>query len=86
MKNKLQKPTLRERLRCHGGDRYEAKENTLFFEDFQSVSAFPRLCLQTPGTSCRLSRRPAQWLELSLQPAEQTSGHTSPIHPLQFHC
>lgn len=82
MKNKLQKPTLRERLCCHGGDRYEGKENTLFFEDFQSASASPRLCLRTPRISCRLSRRPAQWLELSLQPAEQTFGHISPIYPL----
>lgn len=40
-----------------------------FSAGFRSVSWFPRLCLQTPGTSCRPSRKPDRLWELSPLPA-----------------
>lgn len=40
---------------------------------FQSVSWSRRLCLQTPGTSCRPSQRPDRWLELFPPPALTTT-------------
>lgn len=47
----------------------------------QSVSWSPRLCLQTPGTSCRPSQRPGRWLELFPPPASTTTKSTKVTKP-----